>query len=286
MADLKRNFSDAASKAAIKDERADIWLVYPHYKPSHPEGEAYAVASFPARAKRRKQVRAYAPLADTPDLFLKFARLADQEITRDVWLGWLHRYGVLGLERYGKSYNRAWMEGGGSEKFSRFREEAQTANGVLRLYEAATAPDGPDVAVIAEFIPERRRLYHTQTAEWAWWWALQEVGEAVQKKLMTECFPQLYLWKDGNFARAWGFGSLLGAMYLQMKFLMTSSETRRCKARDCERIIIYRQPESPPGIKKNDRSGGYRPRSDKEFCNDACSARERYWRRKEKAFRQ
>jgi hypothetical protein len=106
----------------------------------------------------------YQPLAEIPGLFLEFARLADEEIIREVWLDWIERYGVLGLEwddlvrdaarRHlelgsdlggflsevdqlprGK-FGSVLLEGGPRESYQNFVEEARKANGLLRLYEA------------------------------------------------------------------------------------------------------------------------------------------------------
>lgn len=58
---------------------------------------------------------------------------------------------------------------------------------------------------------------------------------------------------------SWTFDNLLGAMYLQMYWLMASSDSvARCE--HCGRIISLSRPH-PEGRKR---------RSDKRFCNDAC----------------
>lgn len=116
----------------------------------------------------------------------------------------------------------------------------------------------------------------TTAAPW-----LSVVGAHVQKKLVTECYPQLVGAYDTPFEAAYGFRSLLGAMYLQMYWLMTSrGEGRRCKGPGCRRVIAFDQPEQPrdPWI-HNDRSRGYRTRRDKVFCSQACKQRD-YDRRK------
>ena len=57
----------------------------------------------------------------------------------------------------------------------------------------------------------------------------------------------------------WEFDNLLGAMYLQMYWLMTSAgELKRCE--HCGRIVSLSCPH-PEGRKR---------RSDKRFCDDAC----------------
>ena len=98
----------------------------------------------------------------------------------------------------------------------------------------------------------------------------------MQNKLTTECFPQLIGAYDPTFEAAYGFCSLLGAMYLQMYWLMTAKGgVRRCKGPGCPRVITFAQPEQPRDPwKRNDRSLGYRTRRDKVFCSPACKQRD------------
>ena len=73
--------------------------------------EAQLVRQAVKRTKRRKQGNSYYPLVDDPDLFLKFARLADSngldnaatvdgldtDKNADAALDWISTFGVLGL---------------------------------------------------------------------------------------------------------------------------------------------------------------------------------------------
>lgn len=78
---------------------------------------------------------------------------------------------------------------------------------------------------------------------------LISVGSRVQEKLSTECFPQLYLSYGDAFEPSCGFRSLLGAMYLQMYWLMTAKgEGRRCKGPGCHKFITFEQPEQPKNL--------------------------------------
>jgi hypothetical protein len=83
----------------------------------------------------------------SPLLVLECAELAaGEEVTLDVMLDWVSRYGVLGLE--GRVRKEGGHEetarGGPKESLRNFASEAWKATKVLRLYEAATAPGGPD----------------------------------------------------------------------------------------------------------------------------------------------
>ena len=98
----------------------------------------------------------FRPLVDTPALFLEFAGLIEEEIAKDVWLDWIRRHGVLGFEGNGEIADRWWAEprGGPKETLTAFKDAAWRANAVLRIYEAATAPDGPDTAILAKFVSQ------------------------------------------------------------------------------------------------------------------------------------
>jgi len=84
------------------------------------------------------------------------------------------------------------------------------------------------------------------------------------------CSPILSV-KEGSrdpfgVTASWNFKSLLGAMYLQMYWLMGSGgNVTRC--RYCGRIISVASPA--PDARKT-------PRQDKKFCDDACRQRHHY----------
>lgn len=133
------------------------------------------------------------------------------------------------------------LEGGPRESYQNFVEEARKANGLLRLYEAVTE-QGPDVEFV-KGCADREGLGHwVRTPGAAKTWALGWVSHVVQETVAEDCYPSLY--QDGDTIRyGWGFHTLLGAMYLQMMWLLTSTGEIRCKARGCSRIITYEQPE-------------------------------------------
>ena len=111
-------------------------------------------------------------------------------------------------------------------------------------------------------------------------WALRRVQDKVLAGI-RECYPTVhYFPKEKRYIQGSGFYSLISAMYLQMMWLLTASEEdiRRCRLPRCNKIISYEQPKQvvDPGLKKNDRSKGYRTRSDKEFCNDICRGKFHY----------
>jgi hypothetical protein len=103
------------------------------------------------------------------------------------------------------------------------------------------------------------------------------VASETQRKVAGNAYPAPY-GEVGNFVQGWDFINLLGAMWLQMFWLLTASEApRRCRNWECDKIIAYEQPEQPMGLTpKNDRSGGCRTRADKGFCSKRCGNRYNY----------
>jgi hypothetical protein len=233
--------------------------------------------------------RLYAPLRDVPDLFLRFAALARRgdlslEDALQVMHMWVTTYGVLGLEGvdYLEIPGRSAYRQGRRESLSAFVAAVREAARCLELYEAATAPGGPDADVLERY----RALGSTlqQKREWA----LVVVGDIVGEHVSTDCYPRLYrtveygkdgearFWHDKKtteFQQGWGFHSLLGAMYLQMMLYMTEGgEGRRGKRPGCYRLVTFDppRPAGDVGLKKGAR-GKYRTRRDKVFCNKPCA---------------
>jgi hypothetical protein len=298
-----------SSDEAVKEElRIGEWRVFDHYEVADgPHGLcAHAPRSFrtPHSESHYRLVfqfdylyqgqKGFRPLVDTPALFLEFAGLVEEGITRDKWLDWMHRYGVLGFEGNGEVADRWWASprGGPRETLTAFVEEASKANAALRIYEAATSPGGPDVAVLSDFANNTEpalsalavwtEFKEAETASALQACGLRVAWNAVGDMLTGHCYPELYRLKD-TFSMAWGFKSLIGAMYLQMTWLMTAARgARRCQGPKCNKIIAYEQPEkgAHPQLqgKKNDRSAGYKKtRKDKRFCGNSCKSLWHYY---------
>lgn len=244
------------------------------------------------RDNARKEAYQYQPLVRFPDLFLTFARLAEpggldeaetkEELDTDknaaVAQKWAHDYGVLGLTLLEKDgWRAASTLGGKEETVAAFTFEAWVANDCLRLYEAATAED-LDLDLVASYIPSRHRATFTHTPARARALALELVASETQRRVTGNAYPALY-GEVGKFVQGWLFLNLLGAMWLQMFWLLTASEEPR-KCRLCDKIIAYKQPEQTKRLTpKNDRSGGYRTGPKKSYCSRKCSNRYNYLKR-------
>jgi hypothetical protein len=240
--------------------------VYEHYE-LYKLGLNDAYVRAPLILGKLPEKREYDPLVSR-GLLLEFAALAEEgRVTQGAWLGWTKRYGVLGT---------GWREepvdlhrGGYRESLSTFKEEAEMANWVFRRYEAATAEDGPDVQVIRDLLgPDERP---TGTPEQFKEWALNEVARVVQNKLIGECYPELHRRSDLSFVRSCsGFGSLVGAIYLQLMWIMTATEkVRRCAAPGCHRIVYFDPSELLDDSQQSEGAvrGGYKS---KKYCSDNC----------------
>jgi hypothetical protein len=227
--------------------------------------------------------RIYEPLEDTPDLFLKFARLHRADDENEAMLTWVRSYGTLG---HGKPL---WVPGAPQDAKG-FREAVGKAAGVLALYEAVLNGDGAAArsAILYEYpyVGVEWGLYNElpekpSQKDRAWWitrisdsvdeiyggnylsYALETAAGEVQHMVGALCSPALTVEEDvldiSGVRASWNFKSLLGAMYLQMYWLMTAgSDLTRCE--HCGLLISLARPR-PEGRKR---------RRDKRFCDDAC----------------
>lgn len=293
-----KNPQSIAAKFVDKRVLQGGWSVYRDFETEYSDGDVllYAPRAAPEIPTMRgvqaihtawmredlNRVRVYAPLRDNPDLFLDFAALVRKRVeTRDdalwIMLDWIKSYGVLGLD---SGDDRA-------ENLTGFWRAAKNAARCLELYEAATVEKGvrgdPDVEILDRYIADGETA--TEKREWA----LGEVTRIVGNHVEEWCYPQLYrrvnteVGRTVGFEQGWGFRSLLGAMYLQMMWLITEGgHPPRCKWEKCNRIV--RIGKYAPGDKqmaeeskhKGGRPRRYRTRSDKDYCSDNCKGKAYY----------
>lgn len=223
-------------------------------------------ALFDAEGIDEERWRIYSPLEETPDLFLKFARLHEERDFAGAALEWSRKYGVPGRRPEAMS-------------LSAFRREVEAANRILMLYEAILNEDLEGAWSIVQEYPdeiidsgifEKLEENYVPKLEAGMLLAMHMVSRVVGKL----CQPVLVL-NEGSkppYSRVtsgWDFDSLLGAMYLQMWWLMASGgDIARCE--HCGRTISLSRPH-PKGRKR---------RSDKRFCDAAC--RQAYHRNKKR----
>jgi hypothetical protein len=211
----------------------------------------------------------YEPLVDTPDLFLKFARLCEAPNFAVAARQFSRRYGLL---------HEPWQR---QEDLSSFYRRAKRAWIVLRLYEAVLNADARAVESLVSTIVDENsgltdafrdafRVYEVlcpKLSEEGRWLtvAMSMVTVLVGIEVQELCYPALdfedpTLPLDYSKIRSTiGFENLIGAMYLQMHLLLASGgNLTRCEY--CKGLISLTR-SHPEGRKR---------RRDKKFCDNAC----------------
>jgi hypothetical protein len=195
-------------------------------------------------------------------------------------------------------------QGGPDETFGGFWEEVKHANTALTHWEAALSADEDQLeqALLQRrdthfgskhaYLESIRRTYTTRAnkagvsyidilihdATFHALTSVQEVLQAFAYPYIASGAPRLRqiperLYSPDGLAATWWPRNLLGAMYLQMYWLMTSSgDLARCKY--CGRVISY-TPPIPVGEEHKVR----KPRKDKEFCDSRCRQNYHYHNR-------
>jgi len=212
----------------------------------------------------REKWTGYQPLVDTPDLFLKFARLHEAPNFGEAARQFCQRYGLL--------HERTQRQ----QDLSSFYRSAKHAWIVLRLYEGILNGNAPAVeSLVSQNLDEDSEfknsfelyvLFPELSEEEKWLsTAISEVTWLVGVVVRDLCYPaldfeELTIPLDYSKIRSTiGFRNLLGAMYLQMHWLLASGGNLvRCE--HCRRVISLARPH-PQGRKR---------RRDKRFCDDAC----------------
>jgi hypothetical protein len=285
----KRDF-DTTGRLMGSRSAGRVWKVCEAYELTRPrdtlEGDAdsyLVVPKYPNEPATFDKWRSYEPLEETPDLFLKFARLHQAQNQTEAMLDWIRTYGTLG---HGQP---TWVPGA-PQDVQAFREAVGQAAGLLALYEAVLNRDSHRVQrailVVFPYVGIQWQLYNelpnkpahmdrtfvanhiAESVEEIYGgdyllYALETVADEVQRMAGALCSPALSV-EEGSHdpsgvTAKWNFKSLLGAMYLQMYWLMAAgSELTRCEY--CGRLISLARP-SPESRKR---------RRDKRFCDAAC----------------
>jgi len=215
-------------------------------------------------------LNAYRPLEEAPDLFLKFAKLHEEPDFDRAALAWSRQYGLPG--RLVNTVELGW-----------FQEEASRAWGILKMYEAALKRD---TQIMWSFLDS----YLNGMLDFEFWLdednisenyllrlALSEPARLVEDTVNEHCRQTLvvegsqYAADPTKVKGVWEFENLLGAMYLQMYWLMASGGDDVSLCGYCGQIISLARPY-PEGRKR---------RQDRKHCDDAC--RQAHHRSKKRA---
>jgi hypothetical protein len=252
-----------------------MWLVCDRYEIRG--DEIVATRRF---SKRSDEWTAYFPLRDVPDLFLRFGRLHTEMDFEEGALAFTHKYGLPEHTRE-TAYHGVSVEPTPEKmSLSRFREEARRAWSVLSLYESVL---NGDVRAVRDVLSEHRNdkallptyeLFRTADLQddlqnlrnellgFGLLCAVNIAEETVHRTCRQRISFALYSDRKPDLSTVntfWEFDNLLGAMYLQMWWLMASAgDITRCEF--CGRIVSLAR-SHPEGRKR---------RRDKRFCDDAC----------------
>jgi hypothetical protein len=220
----------------------------------------------------------YNPINEVPDLFLRFARLYGEPDFDKVALGFANKYGLpSGNDERPAPFREPGFETEAlAWSLSQFRHEARRAWVTLALYESVLNDEDQTVRQLlskhGDFEPfetwlDYLKMDRDEDQNWAlavgFSCAVGATEEVVHKYCRQESVLSLYPDVRPSVSHemdiAWTFDTLLGAMYLQMYWMMASSDSKsRCE--HCGQIISLGRPY-PDGRKR---------RRDKRFCDDAC----------------
>jgi hypothetical protein len=220
----------------------------------------------------------YDPIDEVPDLFLRFARLYGESDFNGAALDFASKYGLPnGADEAPAPFGQPGFQTNAINwSLFQFHHEVRRAWVVLALYEAVLNDEDRTVwRLLSE---------HSDIETFGTWLSILQMGpaehqnyalvvglrcaqDAVEEIVHKYCRQEIFMSLDPDIRPSvshetdivWTFDNLLGAMYLQTYWLMTSSgSVARCEY--CGRIISLGRPH-PEGRKR---------RSDKRFCNDAC----------------
>jgi hypothetical protein len=291
-----------------------VWRVYEDYEVRRAEdGTRFVEMAGRGTAREAATLEVYEPITDTPHLFLEFARLVESKYAGEALLDWVHRYGLLGFSYEGvwwppgdplqQSTPKPFHDdkGGTLDNFENIWSIAWEANQSLLLYEAAIGGDERKLEQVLfsgedeEWANSQRRRWETRAEATGASYrdtlinaALFQLTEYAHGTLISYCYPVIscplrysHIPEDdappmtpGQLSRGWGARNLLGAMGLQLYWLVTSGgELHHCKY--CGRIISHTS-SIPGGALAKDR----KTRSDKTFCDKRCRQNYHYHNRR------
>ena len=233
----------------------------------------------------------YYPLQEHRNLFLEFARLrevvrSDQAQPQEIALEWTNKYGLLGCNlRFHQdrhTFEREVLRP--YESVDEFFEEVDRAAAVVAFYEAVL--NGDEAAIL----PLLRRFPTWPVSIWTYYWAtdaadlyggnlgsaLYLVTNEVVRMINTFAYPKLTLQPGpatpSTLTSGYGFHTLLGALYLQMYWLVAAGEKHVTRCGFCGKLIRLTadEPETEGGARSR------KPRQDKRFCDRNCRQRNHY----------
>jgi hypothetical protein len=312
-----RSIQEALEIAVKKDSPSRPWPVYWRYEPIDEGGVSYVVASvglfeelveetrepggrvrrWRGRAPEKAALNLYAPL-ETPELIVDLAELADKPITPEAVVGWAETYGLLASSRSEDVVEQPGLVGrervsgfGCRESVPSFEEAAKEIRTCLRTYEALRGREDLDLAELSArtdplpteaLRPWERKPGHERA------YLFSVLGRMVQMRLREHCYPQFNIYTrgghpTGRYALTYGFHGLLGAIWIQLAWLL-ESESRRvtiCKLPDCRRVVSFEPGEDLDADPDAEAHGKRKTRKDRVFCKGRGCKQKYDYRRKQ-----
>ena len=272
----------------VEDEDRSVRRGRPSYY-MHPKYEAKFVRF--SQVEVFDNFREYKPFEHTPGLFRKFANLHKGDRSPETALKWANEHAPLrsnlaiflsrhGFEQYGLDDPREYVDD--------FYEEVDRAATILSLYEAVLARDKESAWELVQRGPSAfARHYYEQY--WNWeeedekhqdgilGFALHAVAFEVTRMVRTYASRGFFIPPGLALASrikwGWNFDNLLGAMYLQMYWLLEAGEKNVTHCKACGKLIqlTAREPSSTDPSKRR------KTRQDTQFCRNNGKCRQRYY---------
>lgn len=168
------------------------------------------------------------------------------------------------------------------EYVDHFFEEVDRAAAVRNFYEASLSRDEDTIMDLLEryqtwpvdlydyySLSDLKDLYGGDLG-----FALYLVTHEVVRMVDAFAYPKLTLQPGTSLpsspSSGYGFHNLLGAMYLQMYWLVAAGEKHITRCRQCGELIRLTAREPGPQGKSR------KPRQDRRYCDDACKQRYHY----------
>jgi hypothetical protein len=280
-----------------KLQLSDAWPVYEHYKTSEKSGGPFVVAPVYQLDPMADVMSLYAPLR-TPELVPDLAKFADEPITPEAVQGWAEVYGLLACSPEEDVVDTEGIQvkgWGRRDNVAQFEKAAGEVLTCLRAYEALRA-EGPvnleDLSASVGRLPVEalRPWERHKSTERPWLYGV--IGRMIQARIREHCYPKFTIFTrggnpSGRFGLGYGFYNLLGAIWLQMAWLLDAGDATYCKLPDCGRVITIEPGQPAPDIKfrdaegrwKSNVRGAYKTRKDIDFCKDR-PCRQKYSYRK------
>ena len=302
--------------AVKKDSPSRPWPVYRRYVPLKEEGVSYVVAAvglfeelaeetgesggrvrrWRGRAPEKAALNLYAPL-ETPELIVDLAELADKPITPEAVVGWAETYGLLASSRSEDVVEQPGLLGrervsgfGCKESVLSFEVAAKEIRTCLRTYEALRGREDLELAELfarTDPLPKEALRPWEREPGYERAYLFSVLGRMVQMRLREHCYPQFNIYTrgghpTGRYALTYGFHGLLGAIWIQMAWLL-ESEGRRvtfCKLPDCRRVVSFEPGEDLEADPDAEAHGKRKTRKDRVFCKGRGCKQKYDYRRK------